>query len=439
MNMKRIALLLLAAAAPAALAQTPAPSPTPAPITVLRAARLFDGRTESVVANAAVVVQGDRILAAGPGVAVPAGAAVVDLGDATILPGFIDAHTHLTGESGESWLQDFYLGLRRPATEQVFHAAENARKTVEAGFTTVRDVGSEKDEDVGLRNAIAAGLVPGPRMLVARYALGATGGHCDNTGFPQGTFGAEPGLERGILHGADEARQAVRLEVKYGADVIKMCASGGVLSLGDDVAAPQLTDAELSAIIDEAHRLGRKTAAHAHGDAAIRAAVKAGVDSIEHGSFATDDTLALMKQHGTYLVPTMLAGEWTGNRSEKFPPAIAAKARAALAAHDEMFRRAAKSGVKIAFGTDSAISPHGLNAQEFALMVRGGLTPAQALRTAGPSAADLLGLSKEIGTIEPGKLADIVVVAGNPLDDVRATEHVIYVMKSGRVVRAPSR
>ncbi|HEX4441266.1 MAG TPA: amidohydrolase family protein [Thermoanaerobaculia bacterium] len=437
--MKRIALLLLAAAAPAALAQTPAPSPTPAPITVLRAARLFDGRTESVVANAAVVVQGDRILAAGPGVAVPAGAAVVDLGDATILPGFIDAHTHLTGGSGESWLQDFYLGLRRPATEQVFHAAENARKTVEAGFTTVRDVGSEKDEDVGLRNAIAAGLVPGPRMLVARYALGATGGHCDNTGFPQGTFGAEPGLERGILHGADEARQAVRLEVKYGADVIKMCASGGVLSLGDDVAAPQLTDAELSAIIDEAHRLGRKTAAHAHGDAAIRAAVKAGVDSIEHGSFATDDTLALMKQHGTYLVPTMLAGEWTGNRSEKFPPAIAAKARAALAAHDEMFRRAAKSGVKIAFGTDSAISPHGLNAQEFALMVRGGLTPAQALRTAGPSAADLLGLSKEIGTIEPGKLADIVVVAGNPLDDVRATEHVIYVMKSGRVVRAPSR
>jgi imidazolonepropionase-like amidohydrolase len=438
MNMKRVALLLLAAA-PAVFAQTPAPSPTPAPITVLRAARLFDGRSDSVVGNAVVVVQGDRILAAGPGATIPAGATVVDLGDATILPGFIDAHTHLTGESGENWLQDFYLGLHRPATEQVFYAAENARRTVEAGFTTVRDVGSEKDEDIGLRNAIAAGLVPGPRMLVARYALGATGGHCDNTGFPQGTFGAEPGLERGILHGADEARQAVRLEVKYGADVIKMCASGGVLSLGDDVAAPQLTDAELSAIIDEAHRLGRRTAAHAHGDAAIRAAVKAGVDSIEHGSFATDDTLALMKQHGTYLVPTMLAGEWTGNKSDKFPPAIAAKARAALAAHDEMFRRAAKSGVKIAFGTDSAVSPHGLNAQEFALMVRGGLTPAQALRTAGPNAADLLGLSKEIGTIEPGKLADIVAVAGNPLDDVRATERVIYVMKSGRVLRAPAR
>jgi imidazolonepropionase-like amidohydrolase len=438
MKMKWIAVVALAAA-PSVLAQAPAPSPTPAPVTVLRAARIFDGRSESALPNAVVVVQGDRILAAGAGVAVPAGATVVDLGDATILPGFIDSHTHLTGESGESWLQDFYLGLRRPATEQVFYAAENARKTVEAGFTTVRDVGSEKDEDIGLRNAIAAGLVPGPRMLVARYALGATGGHCDNTGFPQGTFGAEPGVERGILHGADEARQAVRLEVKYGADVIKMCASGGVLSLGDDVAAPQLTDAELSAIIDEAHRLGRKTAAHAHGDAAIRAAVKAGVDSIEHGSFATDDTLALMKQHGTYLVPTMLAGEWTGNKSEKFPPAIAAKAKAALAAHDDMFRRASKSGVKIAFGTDSAVSPHGINAQEFALMVKGGLTPAQALRTAGPNAADLLGLGKEIGTIEAGKLADLVAVSGNPLDDIHATERVIYVMKSGKVVKAPLR
>ena len=441
--MRRLALAMLVAApaalahfaAPAALAQSPAASLTPAPVTAIKAARLFDGRSESAVSNAVVVVQGDRILAAGAGVPVPAGAVVVDLGDATILPGFIDAHTHLTGESGDSWLQDFYEGLRRPPTEQVFHAADNARKTVEAGFTTVRDVGSEKDMDTGLRDAIAAGLVPGPRMLVARYALGATGGHCDNTGFPPGTFGAEPGLERGILHGADEARQAVRLDVKYGADVIKMCASGGVLSLGDDVAAPQLTEAELTAIIDEAHRLGRKTAAHAHGDAAARAAIQAGVDSIEHGSFMTDATLALMKSRGTYLVPTMLAGEWTGNQSGKFPPAIAAKARAALAAHDEMFGRAVKSGVKIAFGTDSAVSPHGRNAEEFALLVRGGMTPAQALRTAGPAAADLLGLSKEIGTVEAGKVADLVAVPGDPLRDVRATEHVMYVMKSGRVVR----
>jgi imidazolonepropionase-like amidohydrolase len=288
---------------------------------------------------------------------------------------------------------------------------------------------------VGLRNAIDAGLTPGPRMLVARYALGSTGGHCDVTGFPPETFGKEPGVERGIVSGADEAREAVRLNVKYGANVIKMCASGGVLSLGDDVAAPQLTDAELSAIVDEAHRLNRKTAAHAHGDLAARAAVKAGVDSIEHGSFVTDETLALMKSKGTFLVPTCLAGVWTGGRSERFPPAIAAKAKAAQAAHDEMFRRAVRSGVKIAFGTDSAVSPHGLNAREFALMVDLGMSPAAALRTAGPGAAELLGLSARIGTLEKGKDADVVAVPGDPLRDIHVTENVIFVMKGGQVFK----
>ena len=446
--MRRLALAMLVAApaalahfaAPAALAQSPAPSPTPAPVTAIKAARLFDGRSESMVSNAVVVVQGDRILAAGAGVPVPAGAVVVDLGDATILPGFIDAHTHLTGESGESWLQDFYQGLRRSPTEQVFYAADNARKTVEAGFTTVRDVGSEKDMDTGLRNAIAAGLAPGPRMLVARYALGATGGHCDQTGFPPDTFsGGEPGVSRGVLHGADEGRQAVRLNVKYGADVIKMCASGGVLSLGDDVATPQLTDEELNAIIDEAHRLKRKTAAHAHGDLAARAAVRAGIDSIEHGSFLTDETFALMKTKGTFLVPTLLAGEWTGHRAEKFPPAIAAKAKAALAARSDMFRRALKSGVRIAFGTDSAVSPHGINAQEFGLMVDLGMAPAAALRASGPMAAELLGLSADIGTLEKGKEADVVAVSGDPLKDIHATENVLFVMKGGKIVKQPAR
>ena len=438
--MRRLVLALtLTTGGSAALLGAPQPQPAAPAVTAIRAARLFDGRSDSTVANPVVVVRGDRIVAAGASAAVPEGAAVVDLGDATILPGFIDSHTHLTGEAGESWLQDFYLGLKRPPTEQVFYGADAARRMVEAGFTTVRDVGSERDMDVGLRNAIADGLVPGPRMLVARYALGATGGHCDVTGFPPGTFGAEPGVERGVLHGADEARQAVRLMAKYGADVIKMCASGGVLSLGDDVSAPQLTDAELSAIIDEAHRLGKKTAAHAHGDAAARAAVMAGVDSIEHGSFLTDQTLALMKQRGTYLVPTMLAGEWTGRKTDKFPPAIAAKAKAALEAHDEMFGRALKSGVKIAFGTDSGVSPHGINAQEFGLMVSRGMAPAQALRTAGPNAAELLGVSKDAGTVEPGKLADLVAVPGDPLRDIHATERPIWVMKSGKVVKAPSR
>ena len=416
-----------------------APAPTPAPVTAIRAARLFDGKSDTTVANGVVVVQGSKILAAGSGVSVPAGATVIDLGDATLLPGFIDSHTHLTGEGGDNYIRDFFDGLRRPATEQVFYGAVYARRTLDAGFTTVRDVGSEKDLDVGLRNAIDAGLTPGPRMLVARYALGATGGHCDNTGFPPGTFGPEPGLERGILHGPDEGRQAVRLDIKYGADVIKMCASGGVLSLGDDVSAPQLTDAELTAIIDEAHRLKRKTAAHSHGDLAARSAVKAGVDSIEHGSFLTDETLALMKSRGTFLVPTCMAGQWTGNKLERFPPAVAAKAKAALDAHDDMMRRAIRSGVKIAFGTDSGVGPHGSNAGEFALLVARGMTPAQALKTAGPAAAELLGLAAEIGTLEKGKQADIVAVPGDPLADIRVTERVVFVMKGGEVAKSPAR
>ena len=433
-----LALGLLVVAGGGAVAGQARPAPTPGPITAIKAARLFDGRSDTTAANPVVLVQGSRIFAIGPGLAVPAGATVIDLGDATLLPGFIDSHTHLTGESGENYVQDFFEGLRRPVTEQVFYGALYARRTLEAGFTTVRDVGSSDDMDVGLRDAIAAGLTPGPRMLVARYALGATGGHCDNTGFPPKTFGPEPGLEKGILHGPDEGRQAVRLDVKYGSDVIKMCASGGVLSLGDDVSAPQLTDEELAAIVDEAHRLKRKTAAHAHGDLAARAAVKAGIDSIEHGSFLTDETLALMKSKGTFLVPTCMAGQWTGGKLERFPPEVAAKAKAALAAHDDMFRRAVRAGVRIAFGTDSGVSPHGMNAREFGLMVDRGLTPAQALKTAGPMAAELLGLADRIGTLEKDKEADIVAVPGDPLKDVRVTERVVFVMKGGRVFKAPA-
>jgi imidazolonepropionase-like amidohydrolase len=430
-----LSLCLLAAAPLLAQTAPPPPTPTPPAINAVRAARIFDGTSDRVLENGVVVIEGSRIKAVGAGAAIPAGATVVDLGDATLLPGFIDSHTHVTGEASDNWLADFYQGLRRTAPEQTLFGAVYAKRLLDAGFTTIRNVGAERDEDVGLRNGIAKGLVPGPRMLVSRYALGATGGHCDNTGFPVDTFGPEPGPEKGILHGPDEGRQAVRLQIKYGADVIKMCASGGVLSLGDDVSAPQMTDEELAAVIDEAHRLRRKTAAHSHGDLAARSAVRAGVDSIEHGSFLTDETLLLMKSKGTYLVPTLLAGEYTGKKVEKFPPEIAAKAKAALDARSDVFRRALKDGVKIAFGTDSAVSPHGVNAQEFGLMVGLGMSPAAALRSAGPAAADLLGLASEIGTLEAGKSADVVAVPGNPLADIHVTEKVFFVMKEGKVFR----
>jgi imidazolonepropionase-like amidohydrolase len=424
-------------------APTPLTQPVPAPgrpaLVALKAARIFDGRSDRVTENGVVLIEGTKIRDVGAGIAIPPSAWVLDLGDATLLAGFIDSHTHVTDEASDSWLGDFYEGLRRPVAEQAIFAAGWARRTLESGFTTIRDLGSRGGIDVGLRNAVNRGLVLGPRMLVAREGIGSTGGHCDRGGFPEGTFGEEPGPSKGIVSGANEARAAVRLNIKYGADVIKTCASGGVLSLNDDVSSPQLTDDELVALVDEAHRRGRKAAAHSHGDAAAKAAVKAGIDSIEHGSFLTDETLALMKAKGTYLVPTLMAGEWTGGKPDKFPPQIAEKARAALAARSDMFKRALKSGVRIAFGTDAGVSPHGLSAQEFGLMVGLGMPPAAALRSAGPAAADLLGLGNLIGTLEKGKEADVVAVPGDVLKDIRATERVFFVMKGGRIIRYSAR
>jgi imidazolonepropionase-like amidohydrolase len=417
-------------------AQSPGAAAAPS-VTALKAARMFDGRSGEIVSSAVVIVEGSKIREAGSGLAIPPGAAVIDLGDVTLLPGFIDAHQHITVDSGENFLLDFFEGLRRNVAEQSMIASVNARKILEAGFTTVRNVGASDEIDVGLKNAINKGIVPGPRLLVSRYPLGAIGGHCDVTGFPPNLFGPEAGPEKGKLSGAAEARQAVRFQVKYGADVIKMCVSGGVLSLGDDVQAPQMTDEEISAAVDEAHRLGKKTAAHAHGDAAARSAVKAGIDSIEHGSFMKDETLALMKAKGTYLVPTLLVGEWVTRPTANFPPAIAAKAKAAVSVRADMFRKAHQAGVKIAFGTDAAFA-YGIQAQEFALMTGLGLSPAEALRTI-PAAADLLGLGAEIGTIEKGREADIVAVPGDPLKDIRATEKVLFVMKGGKVYRNSAR
>ena len=301
-------------------------------VTAIRAARLFDGTSDATIADAVVLVQGSRITAKGSRLPVPAGAQVIDLGDVTLLPGFIDAHTHVTDESSNDWNADTVSGLRRTIPEATLRAAELARRTLLAGFTTVRDVGSADYIDVGLRNAIASGVTLGPRMLVSVHALGARGGHCDNTGYPFQRFGPEPGIADGIASGPDQFRDAVRFQVKYGADVIKVCATGGVLSLADDVGAPQLTQAEMDALVDEAHRLGRRTAAHAHGAEGAKVAIRAGIDSIEHGSFLDDEAVKMMHEHGTYLVPTLMAGEYAGGRkaTRKYPPEIAAKALQAL-------------------------------------------------------------------------------------------------------------
>ncbi len=406
---------------------------------VLKAARLFDGKSNSVVTPGLVVVTGGKIAAVGPNATIPVGAQVIDLGDATLLPGFIDAHTHLTFPYSEDYKQARLNTLQKTVAEQALDASVNARVTLMAGFTTVRDVGSRDYLDVGLRNGIRNGDVPGPRMLVTVHALGATGGHCDSEdGFRAGVFGHESGPLDGVINGPEQARYAVRLDHKYGADMIKVCASGGVLSETDDVDTPQLTQEELNAIVDEAHALRRKTAAHAHGAEAAKRAILAGIDSIEHGSFLSDEDLDLMKQRGTYLVPTLMAIQGIQEQFDRgvyMPPAIAAKARAAMAAIHSTFQRALAKGVKIGLGTDAGVYPHGRNAEEFHQMVDLGMKPVDALKAGTSVDADLLGIADKIGTLESGKFADVVAVPGDPTQSIRQTEHVFFVMKEGIIYR----
>jgi imidazolonepropionase-like amidohydrolase len=406
---------------------------------VLKAARLFDGKSDAMVTPGLVVVTSGKIVAVGASANIPAGAEVIDLGDATLLPGFIDAHTHLTMNFSDDFRQMELDRLQKTVAEQALDASVNARVTLMAGFTTVRDVGSSDYLDVGLRNAIRDGVVPGPRMLVTVHALGSTGGHCDfQDGFRQGLFGHESGPLEGVINGADQARYAVRLDHKYGADIIKVCASGGVLSPTDDVDTPQLTQEELNAIVDEAHALRRKTAAHAHGAEAAKRAIRAGIDSIEHGSFLDDEALDLMKQHGTYLVPTLMAIQGLQEKFDRglyVPPAIAAKAHAATNAIHSTFQRALAKGVKIGLGTDAAVYPHGRNAEEFHQMVDLDMKPVDALKAGTSSDADLLGLADKIGTLESGKIADVVAVPGDPVQNIRQTEHVFFVMKEGVIYR----
>jgi imidazolonepropionase-like amidohydrolase len=400
---------------------------------VLKAARLFDGASGQIATPGMVVVSNGVIQSVGAG-NIPTGATVIDLGDATLLPGFIDAHVHLSYEFNPDYNGQTLLSLQRPISEQAIRATLNARKTVMAGFTTVRDLGSSNFIDIGLRNAINAGIVPGPRMLVSVHALGSTGGHCDDEdSFRHGLFGHESGPEDGVINSPDQARYAVRFNIKYGADVIKTCASGGVLSPTDDVDVPQLSQAELNALVDEAHTMHRKTAAHSHGAESSKRAILAGIDSIEHGTFLNDEDMRMMHDRGTFLVPTLTTR--VGLAESKFPPLVEAKAERAVKQQDAMVRRAVALGVKIALGTDAAVYPHGENALEFAFMAADGMTPAQSLMAGTSSAAELLGLSDKVGTLKAGMRADVVAVPGNPAEDIKQTQSVIFVMKDGMVLR----
>jgi imidazolonepropionase-like amidohydrolase len=329
------------------------------------------------------------------------------------------------------------VGLKKTIPEKALDSSVNARVTLMAGVTTVRDVGSSDFLDVGLRNAINSGKVPGPRMLVSVHAIGATGGHCDNGGFRYGLFGKETGPEDGVANGPDQMRLAVRFNVKYGADIIKTCATGGVLSLTDDVDTPQLTQEELNALVDEAHALRRKTAAHAHGAEGAKRAIRAGIDSIEHGSFLDDEALDMMKARGTYYVPTLMAIVGVKEVLEKgaFPPQVAAKARAAMASLDSTVKKAIAKNVKIAMGTDAAVYEHGRNAGEFVELVRLGMKPIDALKAGTSVDSELLGVSKITGSLTAGKFADVIAVAGNPVEDIHAVQSVKFVMKEGTIYK----
>ncbi len=405
---------------------SPPPRPPPAR-TLLKVGRLLDPKTGRVAENVAIAVEGDRIVSVGAPPADASSWKAIELREGTALPGLIDAHTHLTGDPVFGYAT---LGISVP--RQTLAGAKNARRTLDAGFTLVRNVGAEGYSDVALRDAIEAGDVPGPRVQASGPPLGITGGHCDETLLPY-EFHAKA---EGVADGVAAAQQKTREVIKYGADLIKICATGGVLSKGDDPRASQYTLEEMQAIVADAHRLGRKVAAHAHGGQGIVWASRAGVDSIEHGSFIDDAGVAEMKKNGTYLVPTLYLGDWLlENAGGRLPDIFLAKAREVLPTARKNVQRAFAAGVKVAFGTDAAVYPHGLNAREFAVYVKLGMTPLDAIRTATVNAADLLGVAAKAGTVEPGKWADVIVVDGDPLKDVGALERVTFVMKGGFVYR----
>ena len=398
---------------------------------IVHAGKLLDVRTGRTLSDQAIVIEGGKIVSVGPMTQAnrSPGDRLIDLPNATVLPGLTDAHTHLTGNPQDVGPQGLGISIPRATLT----GARNARLTLEAGFTTVRNVGAEGYGDVALRDAINAGDVPGPRMLVSGPALGITGGHCDENFLP---FEYHVTAE-GVADGVEGVQHKVREIIKYGADLIKICATGGVLSHGDNPQASAYTLEELKAIVTDAHRLGRKVAAHAHGAQGILWASQAGVDSIEHGSYIDDAAIAEMKKNGTYLVPTLYLADWFLANAERctFRAELIGKGKEVMSVARKNEAHAFASGVKVAFGTDAAVYPHGLNAHEFAVMVKLGLTPLQSIQSATINAADLLGWSDKIGAIEAGKWADIIAVDGDPLQDVTTLERVKFVMKGGEVVK----
>jgi imidazolonepropionase-like amidohydrolase len=400
----------------------------------IQAGRLIDGVSSQVRGPSTIVITGDRITSVENGFGAPAGARVIDLRTSTVLPGLIDSHTHITsGSIGNA--------IVRAATETPLDAAVKsttyARRTLLAGFTTIRNVGAEGGADVALKHAIEAGVVDGPRIWTARTTISITGGHGDQGGLRPDLWVA-PTWTDGIVDSPDEARKAVRYQHKYGADLIKITATGGVLSIGDSGDAQQFTDEELRAIVESAHLLGLKVAAHAHGKQGIISAIRAGVDSIEHGTYADDEAFAAFKEHGAYLVPTIIAGKTVAEMATVpgyFHPTVQAKAERIGPLIQGMFGRAYAAGVKIAFGTDSGVSEHGDNAREFGYMVEAGMPPMEAILSATRGASDLLGAADRVGSIQAGRFADVIAVTGDPLADISELRRVTFVMKGGVVYK----
>jgi imidazolonepropionase-like amidohydrolase len=431
-----LSLLIVLSLIVPALAQQ---APKPAPKTVyIRAGRLFDATSDNIRENMVVVILGDRIQSVGSAavVTIPLGATVIDLSHATVLPGLIDCHTHLGARADR---YDEIYNFKDTPFQSAFAGVVNARKTLEAGFTSVRDVGSLPFLAVDLRNSINEGFIPGPRIVASGPGISITGGHGDLNNFSPQTrvtmFPEERDYQ--IADGVDQIRHVVRAQVKYGVDVIKILATGGVLSKGDSPGAPQFTPEELKAAAEEAHMAGRKIAAHAHGTQGIKNAILAGIDSIEHASLIDDEGIRLAKEHGTYLVMDIYNDDYILGKAIEFglPKENVEKEKMVGRLQRENFERAVKGGAKMAFGTDAGVYPHGDNAKQFFYMVKFGMTPAQAIRAATSSAADLIGRSRDVGTIEANKFADIIAVTADPLQDVRALENVGFVMKGGVVVK----